>query len=441
MAQTGFCRYAAPSPAAPKRRRLSAALLAWLFAVSPLPGLADTVTLEIDGVDIPMRHFAATRSDYLLLWLPSEHARGDENEDTLAHALRAAGADVWIADLYSAYFLPPAPSSLNAIEPSTVARLIETLANRTGKTVLLLSNDRGAGLALRAAQAYRAGHAAGRLRGAILISPNLLAATPQAGQDVGYAAVAAANALPLFVIQPRLAVGYLQLPGLLDTLGRHGAGVYWSLLAGVRDRFFFRPDATGREQAVTRDLPTLIARVAPLLQADGAATPPRLAAKTAPPAPPVKPGTPDARGLRPYAGAIETPAFALDDLAGDAHRLDDYRGRVTLVNFWASWCPPCVHEIPSMQRLKTRYSDADFDILAINMGEDRETVSRFMQAMGADFTVLIDTDSATVRQWKVNVFPTSFLVDRTGTLRFGVFGAIDWNDASVHQIVDKLLAQ
>ena len=72
--------------------------------------------------------------------------------------------------------------------------------------------------------------------------------------------------------------------------------------------------------------------------------------------------------LKPYTGPA-LPDFTLNDMQGKAHRLSDYRGKVVLLNFWATWCPPCIKEMPSMQRLQAQLAGQDFTILAVNMGE------------------------------------------------------------------------
>jgi peroxiredoxin len=142
--------------------------------------------------------------------------------------------------------------------------------------------------------------------------------------------------------------------------------------------------------------------------------------------------------LKPYKGK-QLPDFELSDLKGGKHRLSDYKGKVVLVNFWATWCPPCVKEMPSMQRLKDKYQGKDFQILAVNMGEDPTTITIFLEKMNVDFPILLDRDGAILKQWKIFAFPTTFLVGKDGNIAYGLFGGLEWDSPKAMAVVDDLL--
>lgn len=138
-------------------------------------------------------------------------------------------------------------------------------------------------------------------------------------------------------------------------------------------------------------------------------------------------GPAQARELKPYAGGA-TPPLELRGLDGKLHNLKDYRGRVVLVNFFASWCPPCRAEMPSIERLQQRMAGKPFTVLAVDMGESEPAVRAFLKEIHVTFPVLLDKDGAALKRWKVFVFPTSFVVDPEGRIRYALFGSLEWDE-------------
>lgn len=135
------------------------------------------------------------------------------------------------------------------------------------------------------------------------------------------------------------------------------------------------------------------------------------------------------------------PDFNLPDVDGKRYRLSELRGRVVLVNFWATWCPPCRREMPSLQRLWEQLKDRGVTILAIDVGEDEDTIFGFSFATGAtlEFPILLDRESKVIEQWPVRALPTSFVVDRDGRLRYRAVGGREWDDPGlVEQILGLL---
>ncbi len=135
----------------------------------------------------------------------------------------------------------------------------------------------------------------------------------------------------------------------------------------------------------------------------------------------------------------KAPPLALRDLAGALHALADYRGKVVLVNFWATWCEPCREEMPSMQRLKQHFAGRAFAVLAVNSGESDIRAGDFLKRSSLDLTVLLDPGQDASRAWRVRVLPASFLVGSDGRVRYGVIGEIDWMSAAAVETVRRLL--
>ena len=133
-----------------------------------------------------------------------------------------------------------------------------------------------------------------------------------------------------------------------------------------------------------------------------------------------------------------TPPLALQDLAGAPRTLADFRGKVVIVNFWATWCEPCLQEMPSMQKLQDRLAPR-VAVVAVNFGESAAKVKQFMERLGVKFTVLLDPNGDTPRAWRVRLLPTSYVVGPDGQVRYSVLGEIDWNSDAVVSTVRTLL--
>jgi len=145
--------------------------------------------------------------------------------------------------------------------------------------------------------------------------------------------------------------------------------------------------------------------------------------------------------LEEYPIVTATPPLALEDLGGNRHTLADYRGKVVLVNFWASWCSPCLVEMPGIQRLKQAMADTPFAILAVNSKESKSVIWRFRNLLRVNFTLLMDTDGAATKDWDVQIYPTSYLIGPNGDIRFVAYGAMDWDSEEVMQVIDELLSK
>ncbi len=145
----------------------------------------------------------------------------------------------------------------------------------------------------------------------------------------------------------------------------------------------------------------------------------------------------------------DAPAFEAHDLEGRPVELDDYRGRVVLLNVWATWCPPCREEMPSMQRLYDEYEDEDFEIVAVSVDAERGTsdtfgraggnVAAFVDSLDLTFQILHDPAAKIQRQYQMTGLPESFLIGRDGTIYRRVTGATEWDTPDHRELIDRLL--
>lgn len=145
-----------------------------------------------------------------------------------------------------------------------------------------------------------------------------------------------------------------------------------------------------------------------------------------------------AADLKPWTGG-PLPALALQDLEGRPHRLADYRGRVVLINFWATWCGPCRDEMPSIQRLKYKLAGRPFTVLAVNLDEPESRIRKFLSQVKLDFTILLDIERKAAKAWNARILPASFVVGPDGQIRYSVVGEIDWDHEHVVSRISELL--
>ena len=134
------------------------------------------------------------------------------------------------------------------------------------------------------------------------------------------------------------------------------------------------------------------------------------------------------------------PNFQLRDMNGQVISLSDLRGKVVLLNFWATWCGPCRIEMPAMERLYRTFDRKDFEILAVSTDAQGVVVTRpFQQENQLSFPILHDSDFRVGLSYGARTLPMTFMVDRQGIVRQQIFGARDWQAAEAHQLIKMLM--
>ena len=145
-------------------------------------------------------------------------------------------------------------------------------------------------------------------------------------------------------------------------------------------------------------------------------------------------------GKEPLHPVIATPVaadFNLMDVDGQLHTLSKYRGKIVIVNFWATWCPPCRFELPAMEKVWERLKDKGVVILGINVGEDEDTIFTFTTDYPVTFPLLMDSDSSVTQTYPVIGLPTTYVINPQGKLVYKAIGTRDWNeDALVKKILE-----
>lgn len=411
-------------------------LFSLLFSIVGQATEERTVTLQ-SGDEIPLTVYPAAGGDRLLLWLPSEFGLSPRQRP-VAEALARQGIEVWIPDLHAAWFLAAGRYSLNAVPPAAITELVHQ-AVASGRKVFLMAAGRTAGLALRALRRYQQKYQdTDRIGGLITVGPRLFLRTPQGGEPAELLPIARASNVPIYILQPRNAGGFWYLRELIEPLQAGGAPVYTHILEGVRDGFNLRDDPDPQEERITARLPGIIEQAMALLEPAGG-----LPARAAP-LPGEDQGPEVARQntlLNPYPEGVKAPPLRLPLLDGGEKDIAQLRGKLVLVNFWAIWCPPCVEELPSLQRLHDKRESAGLEILAVEVGDAPERVKDFLADKAVFFPVLLDPEGKALASWGVHAFPTTFVIDRQGHIRYAGFGAFAWDSPEMLELLDPLLAQ
>ena len=137
--------------------------------------------------------------------------------------------------------------------------------------------------------------------------------------------------------------------------------------------------------------------------------------------------------------SAETATFTLKTLDNQPLSLSEFQGSYVLVNFWATWCKPCVREIPSLNNLYKKFKGTNFEIIAINVGQNAEVVNNFINSTSPiDFTILLDENIDLV-SWKVEAIPTTFLVDDKGTIIYKVEGEKHWDSPEFTSFISSFI--
>jgi len=142
--------------------------------------------------------------------------------------------------------------------------------------------------------------------------------------------------------------------------------------------------------------------------------------------------------LTPLSGQPAAPDFDLKDPQGHPQRLADYRGRPVILNFWATWCPPCLEEMPSMQRAHEAVAPEGIAVVAVNVGEDRDTIAAFLKQAPVDFAVPMDTDTKVAQRYHTKGLPTTYVIDAQGRLAYRATGSRAWDDPKLLEQVRAL---
>ncbi len=401
---------------------------------------SEIVDLELDvsgDVSVLVDHYIADSSS-LLIWLPSERGVSSESS-SIAKAVADLGSNVWMVDLHDSYMVPASRYSIDRFPAKDIIQLFRFAEQKGYRQIYLASSSRGAKLALDAIYLYCQRYPKSELlRGSLLFHPNLFKPVMNMGQQADFVDGSDISHLPVYMIQSEFSTKYAYTQDTRRRLEQGGSQVFTHILPEVEAGFVSRAadDLTGESLRARQQIPKIIDNAVKLLST---ILPTRLPAirkqsivdKSKIPA--------RVNRLQVFEGNRQSRALKLINLNGAQIELSDYLGRVVLLNFWASWCKPCVEEIPSLVRLSQYYDASRFAVVTVNIGESRQRVSDFIKPFNPGFDVLLDETGVAVRDWRVYAFPSNFLIDKNGLIQYGHSGALEWDSKEVLKVIETLL--
>ena len=378
-----------------------------------------------------------SKGSRLVIWVApgfGTHKRAMDTSVKLANN----GVEIWHVDLAESLFLPKSTTTMRELDGKYLAGLVEYAHKKTKKKITLLTRSYGAIPDLRAMRKWQLKIKKTKpnnfyLQGAILFSPELYSKVPELGLEPEFVNIVDATNMPLMIYQGEKRNNRWQVKKLLKRLEANESQVYFNLLKGVNGIFYSkdnRPSTLRQLEGMPKKIKSTIRLLEKTEKPKVAAA---LKIKT------LKKSQPLDVKLKSFKGTPTPHPLDLVDVRGVRHKKDSYKGKVTVVNFWATWCPPCVEEIPSLNHLRELMKDEKFELISVNYGEDKQTVQEFMQKVHVDFPVLLDPDGKQSAKWNVLVFPSTFVIGPNGKIQYGINAAIHWDNPSIVKKLKELL--
>ena len=382
------------------------------------------------GDEITIEKFPA-KGKYLMLWLAPEYGLREAHR-SMAGMLANNNIEVWQSDILESLFLPLSSTSIKKLDGKHVADLIEYAHKITGKKIIVVGDSYASIVALQGANEWQTRkQTIPYLIGAILFTPNTYVSIPPLGQLPEYMPIISSTNIPIMIYQSQTSSNIGQFDSLVKKLQQHGNPVYTRLTPKIMSVFYEREPTEAMKQKV-RPLSTNIKKIIPVLEKHSTPLKAIKLKKIAN----HKKGTDSF--LKQYKGTISPLAIHLKDAYGKPFDKKNYKGQITVVNFWATWCPPCVQEIPSLNRLKNKMKDYPFELISINYAEDKKTILEFMEKVNVEFPVLLDKDGSFAKKWNVIAYPSTFVIDKNGQIKYGVNAAIEWDSPALIKKIKSL---
>ena len=375
------------------------ALLPQTYAATLNP---ETIQLQTEGNPLEVQRFGSTTASTQLLILAQE---AKPQNLPLASALADAGLGVWLAQPKTDLV-----KLLSALIPENKAQTfyVMALGQQTEPTLKALQT-----LEKQKPERYN------KLGGLLLAYPEVKLSNLNAKF---------VKPLPSYIFQP--AHGSESTSDLVKSLVQAGYSISVKQVADVEAGFLEQNQLSEDAMMQVAIFPSLLMEAIAYLESKQNQPKQHNASKEK---------ASQKSELKSYSGQI-APELKLEDLDRKLHDLKTYQGKVVVLNFWATWCPPCVKELPSLNRLQQQFSKDDLVVLGVNMSEGADEVADFLDKFTVDYPNLIDAKEQVAKTWKLRAFPTTLVIDQKGAIRLGYEGGLEWDAPDIIQTLEQQFA-
>lgn len=370
----------------------------------------------------------------IIIWFTEGYAARNSFKNVVGN-LNDWGYTVWQIDLLESYFIERTPNNVRKLSGQGVKTVLKH-AQSTNYAFVPVSTGRMSLPLLRGIRLWQLAEkpedGLGTMQQTVLFFPNLYDPPQKAGDAPKLFPIAAASSVPLTIVQPVEGTYKWKLPELQAAFKAQNSQLTLVAVPKVRDWYFLRQDQAEYERQASQNIASHFQHwlTAGKVKASYSFTPATDIAQAK--------ITERKKGLVKL-DARSAPAFELTDTFSKSINLEEKKGKVVLLNFWASWCPPCVKEIPSMNRLAKAYDSEDFEIVSVNFKESPKTIKEFMQKVKVDFPVLVDEDGMVSLKYEIFSFPSSFIIDANGQMRYSVNAAVEWDEPHFKEVINSLI--
>lgn len=374
------------------------------------------------------------RNERLYLWIGEPEAPNDGDALTI-QALTSSGT-IWYLDTPEALFEDRSRMTMRKMDGQFMQNLMEK-ATTLFDEIIVVTADVGSVPVLRGLHLWQDkadDKSRNQLKNVILLYPSLFVNAPTAGEVPDFFPISYQTALPITILQPAQGTQANTIILTEQALKMGGSLVQTQIVPIATDGYFkyqnIRLMAKDAAKRIVKSTVEQIQRVNQIKYKVAKLYPIDV----------VIPESKIISGLIKIKTKTFMPTIGLKALNGETIKIpDDYRGKALLINFWATWCPHCVEEIPSMNRALNHLDPERFAMISISYKDSKAILKEFVKKVKVDFPILLDSDGKVSEQWNIFAFPSSFLIDANGQIHYSINAGSIWDSPEMIDYLTEVM--